>query len=162
MRERIREFIREYCALIVPCFLVLALIVMGTIALTMWLTGSFSPAEAQEPTEVLPFSIWRREGLRADVDQLRADLDQLRADHEALKTQNSDLALMVETLRRAAAFSMDYQVKRHQTLRDADFAVGHILTDIAGNRHPLTQDEKDKLTASTAQAEAHFTALTTP
>ena len=42
-------------------------------------------------------SSWRREGLKAQLDQLRADHDQLRADHDAL-------VLVVNVTSSAAAF----------------------------------------------------------
>lgn len=101
------------------------------------------------------FFSWTRGGLKDEVDQLRADHDQLRAEYDAL-------ALKVETVTSAAAFSMGYQVERHQSLNNADFPVGHTLQDPAGNWHTLTQEHKDALITATAKAEALYTALTTP
>ena len=57
---------------------------------------------------------------------------------------------------------MEYQVERHTTLRDANFAVGYELADVAGNWHALTQAQLDSLAAKTALAEALYTALSTP
>lgn len=100
-------------------------------------------------------SSWRREGLKAELDQLRAD-------HDALALAFADVSIKLQEARSAGAFCMAYQVERHSTLRDANFPVGYELADVAGVWHPLTQADLDALAASAALAEAHYTALTTP
>jgi hypothetical protein len=108
----------------------------------------------QEPAAPAFFS-WRREGLKSQVDQLRSELDQLRIEYDAL-------ALKAEINRNATAFNMGYQANRLQTLKDADFAIGYELSDVAGVWHPLTQQNKDYIISGAETAEAFYTALTTP
>ena len=146
-----RGLIREYRVFVLPGFLVLTALIMTPIAI---FTGTFSRAEAQEPP-VQAFPSWRREGLKSQVNQLRRELDQLRADHDAL-------ALKVETNRNATAFNMGFQANRLKTLKEADFAIGYELSDVAGVWHPLTQPNKDAIISGAAAAEAFYTALTTP
>ncbi|KKN15017.1 hypothetical protein LCGC14_0990190 [marine sediment metagenome] len=141
-----RGTIRKYRALILSALLVMAILVISGIAIQR--TGGQEPAASA-------FFGWRREGLKSQVDQLRAELDQLRADHDAL-------AARLEITRDAAAFNMGYQANRLKTLKDADFAIGYELSDVAGAWHPLTQQNKDAIISGAAAAEAFYTALTTP
>ena len=141
-----RGAIRRYRVFILSALFVMAILVISGIAIQR--------TRGQEPT-ASEFFGWRREGLKSQVDQLRAELDQLRADYDAL-------ALKAEINRGATAFNMGFQAKRLKTLKDADFAIGYELSDVAGVWHPLTQVNKDYIISEAATAEAFYTALTTP
>lgn len=107
-------------------------------------------------------SSWRRDGLRAEVDALAAEVGLLRAEVEQLRADHEVLVLREQAVRAAAAFSMAYQAGRQRTLADAEFPVGYMLRDVAGNAHFLTQEQIDQFGTLATIAEGHYTVLTTP
>ncbi|MHC4687948.1 MAG: hypothetical protein ACYTEW_27135 [Planctomycetota bacterium] len=71
--------------------------------------------------------IWfARSSVRVEIEALKAENIQLRADMDTLIAK-------MEAIRQATAWIMAYELDRQQTLLNANFPIGNIMSDVAGN-----------------------------
>lgn len=100
--------------------------------------------------------IWlARTSLRTQVEALQAENALLRADIDALTAK-------LEEIRQATAWIMAYELDRQQTLLNANFPVGNIMSDVAGNEIPWSDTMQAAQVTKTATVQTLYDGVKDP